>query len=71
MHCSFYKYLYIDVVAYSIWSHNVLLIVVMLTYALCTERVTRIAARQVYFDSRDTDLSQILFFPKVSVVILV
>ncbi len=51
-----YIYLHIEVVLSAVRSHNVLIVVIMLTYALCTERVARIAACQVYLDSRDTDL---------------
>ena len=49
-------YLYVDVVQFAIRSHYVLIVMVMYTYALCTKRVARIAACQVYFDCRDTDL---------------
>lgn len=52
-------YLYIDVVLPAIRSHNMLVVVIMLAYALCIERVARIAARKVYFYSRDADLLQI------------
>ena len=44
----------------AIWSHDVLIVMIMLTYALWAERVAGIAASQVYFDSRDTDLLQIV-----------
>ena len=52
-------YIYIDVVLPAIRPHNVLIIMIMLAYALCIERVARIAACKVYLYSRDTDLLQI------------
>lgn len=52
-------YIYIDVVLPAIRPHNVLIVMIMLAYALCIERVARIAACKVYLYSRDTDLLQI------------
>ena len=52
-------YLHVDVVLPAIRSHNVLIVMIMLAYALCIERVARVAACKVYLDSRDTDLLEI------------
>ena len=49
-------YLYIDIVPSTVWPNDVFIVMVMDTYTLLTKGVARIAACQIYVDSRGADL---------------